>query len=362
MAALALIMLFCMEGLAEDAEALADRAGFNALADYAAESDFDAWNVLRTLLRGDAGSPVEIAQSTLNRLRSQLKQAIVSLLRGILPPIVLCVGLREMLGRNRAALGVTNLLCTLCCAVPLETSMALARQTVERFLFTMNQTAETLTPVLVSVTTLTGATASASIITPLSAECAELINLVLGRIGLELCMAACGIAVAGSLSIRFPLYRLFNLVRSAVKWLLGGALFLFGAMMSARGMLGAARDSVALQTAQLALENLVPVIGGEVSNSAGSLAASVGLVRYAVGFTGVAFIAHSCLAPMIELAAGMGSMKLITAVLEPLALDAPAVMLISHFSEVMELLLAICACAAMMSMLLAGGCAALAPV
>ena len=354
-------MLLCPGGMAEAGETeLARRAGFDALAEYTAQTGFDAWETLRSMLTGDAGNAAVMIQNILNRLKSQIKQTAVSLLRGTFPPIILCAALRELLGRKTAANSASNLLCTLCCALPLGLCMTSARQTAEAFLSAMNKTTEALTPVLVSVATLTGAKASASIMTPLAAECAELINHVLQVIGLELCMAACGIAVAGSLSVRYPLYRLFGLVRSAVKWLLGGVLFLFGALMGAKGLLGASRDSAALQTAQLALENMVPVIGGEVSNSAGSLAASAGLLRRAVGFTGVAFIAHDCIAPMIELAAPMASMKLIAAVMEPLAHETPAVMLIGQFGEIMELLFAICACAAMMTMLLAGGCAALA--
>lgn len=351
-----IVMLFNF-ALAE--EELVRSAGFDALADYAERSGFDAWSALRALLNGEGVGLSEIAGQWLDALKGQAQGVFAELLRGVLPPVLLCTVLRLLLGRERASRGMAELLCTLCCSVTLVERTVTARATVAAFLETVNRASDALTPVLVSAAALTGATATASIMTPLAAECANVINLMLRDAGLKLCMAACAVAVAGSLSPKFPLRRLFGLMKSAVRWLLAGSMFAFGALMSARGLIGAARDTAAIQAARLAIENLVPVIGGEVSGSAGSLAASASVARRALGVTGVAFIIHICAEPILKLAAGMVSMKLIAAMLEPLAGDAAAVALVGRFGEVMELLLALCACAAVMTALLVGGCAVL---
>ncbi|MBR1558971.1 MAG: hypothetical protein IJ646_01885, partial [Clostridia bacterium] len=80
-----------------------------------------------------------------------------------------------------------------------------------------------------------------------------------------------------------------------------------------------------------------------------------GAARQAVGLTGVLYVAHVCIQPMLTLAAGTLATKVIAAVLEPLAPDVPAVTMIGQFGEVCELLLAICACAAAVTALLLGG-------
>ena len=339
--------------------ALARQAGFDALEEYAERSGFDAWSTLERLLRGDGVTPSEMLKSLLDGLRERVQSGFFTLLRGILPPTLLCVLLRLLLGRERAATGMSGLLCSLCCALVLGGQLADARGTAEAFLEEVNRVSGALTPVLVSAATLTGAAATASIMTPLAAECADLINLLFRDVGLRLCMAAGVVAVAGSLSPRFTLQRMFAMLKGAVRWSLAASMFAFGALMSARGLMGAARDTAAIQAAKLALENLVPVIGGEVSGSAGSLAASAGAVCRAVGLTGMAFILHTCVLPMLELGAGMLSMKLIAAVLEPLAGDVPAVAMVGRFGELMELLLAICFGAAVVTALLAGGCTVL---
>lgn len=354
---LALLLGFA---LAEAGETeIARQAGFDALAEYAEQTGFDAWSTLGTLLRGEGGTPKEILKNLFDGWRRQAQEHFSALLRGILPSVLLCVVLRLLLGRERAATGMANLLCGLCCALALGSEALAARATAEAFLEEITRTSGALTPVLVSSATLTGATVTASIMTPLAAECADIVNLVLRDVGLKLCMAAGVVAVAGSLSPRFTLYRLFGLLKSGVHWLLAGCMLLFGGLMSARGLMGAARDTAAIQATKLALENLVPVIGGDVSGSAGSLMASAGVVRRAVGFTGVALILHICVSPLLRLAAGMVSMKFIAAVLEPLAGDVPPVTLVGRFGEIMEMLLALCACAAVVTALLVGGCAAL---
>lgn len=356
------MMLLLLRGiaLAEAGETVfARQVGFEALAEYAGETGFDAWATLGTLLRGETGTPSELLRQLLDGFKGRIQSDFSALLQGILPPVLLCVLLRQLLGRERVATDMASLLCGLCCALILGGQAVAARGTAETFLADVNRASDTLTPVLVSAAAVTGASVTASIMTPLAAECADLINMLLRDVGLRLCMAAGVVAVAGSLSRRFTLQRLFGLMKGTVHWLLAASMFIFGGLMSARGLMGAARDTAAIQAAKLALENLVPVIGGEISGSAGSLAASAGAVFRAVGLTGVVFILHICVEPMLKLGAGMVSMKLVAAVLEPLAGDVPAVAMVSRFGEIMELLLALCACAAVVTALLVGGFAVL---
>lgn len=339
------------------AEDIAEKAGFQTIADFAESEGFDAWDALRALLSGEIGSPQAFISKVLDAAWSELRSNFSETLFQLAAPVILCAGLHLLLSRSPAAMGMTNLFCVLCCALTLGTQALAARRTAAEFLTLLDRAAGVMTPVLVSVLTLTGATASASIMTPLAAECAAFIDHLLRKVGLGLCAAASVVAVTGGLSARYPLKRLFELLKSAVKWLLGLSMLAFGAMMSARGLLGAARDSAAIQTAKMALENLIPVVGGDLSGSAGSLATAAGVVCKAVGFTGTAFIAHLCFIPLLKLGAGMLSLRLIAAMLEPLAADAPAVNLIGQFGDILELELAVCACAAAVTALLAGGCA-----
>ena len=131
-------------------------------------------------------------------------------------------------------------------------------------------------------------------------------------------------------------------------------MLLVSALAAIQGGMSAARDSATLRMARTAVENLVPVIGGGVSDSVSALAVSTGVLRQAIGLTGVAVVACACAAPLLELAGSLLSVRLSAALLEPLC-DGPMVMLIVRFSQLLELLLAMGVAAALITALLCGG-------
>ena len=360
MICMAVMLLLPCSGTAEGVNEQIDRqAGFDRMAEYAAEEGFDAWSVFGSLLRGDMGGLSEVIDTLAGNLLSSLRESFSAIFRHTVTPAALYVVLRVLLAKNPAALGMSNLMFTLCCAVALAGRVAELQQVAQSFLKRMNDACATLTPVMVSVASLTGAISTSSVLPLLSAEATALIQRLLIDVCVPLCRVACVVAVAGCLSRRISLNRLYRLLLSVVRWLLGGALFLFCGLISAHGLMGASRDTATVQTAKLALEKLVPVVGGEMSGSADSLAAGVGMIRRAVGFTGVALVGHMCFGPMLRLAAELLALKLAAAVLEPVVSDMPMALLLERLAGVLELLLAICACAAFVAAMLFGGFAAL---
>ena len=150
---------------------------------------------------------------------------------------------------------------------------------------------------------------------------------------------------------------MFGLICGAVKGLMGLSALLFGALISVQGAMGVSRDAAAVRAAKAALEGLVPVIGGGLSDSAGALAVSAATLRRAVGFTGAAAALHLCAGPVTRLVGAMLSVRLAAAVLEPLS-EGSAARMASQFGTVLELLTALCLVCGIMTALLAGGCAA----
>ena len=86
--------------------------------------------------------------------------------------------------------------------------------------------------VLASLLSLAGATATAAMVTPLSALAGNAFSRLLAGVGLKLCTIAAALAAAGQLSPNLRLSRLFHLVRSVVNWGAGVlmAVLIWGAM------------------------------------------------------------------------------------------------------------------------------------
>ena len=338
------------------AEGWLDAVGFDGLSDCAEQRGFDAAGFLKGLLTGQATGGADALKSWVEALATEARAMLTTLARRLMIPVAVCAALRLAVGRG-AGSGMADLACALCCAAALSEVFLTAREEARTLIEAQLELVQTLTPVMVSACALGGAPATAGLLAPMAAEGANLAAYALQDAGISLCSAAGAVAVAGCLSGRFPLNRLFLLIKSLVKGLLGATALLFGALVTVQGTLGASRDSAAVRAAKTALDALAPVIGGGLSDPAGALAVSAATLRRAVGFTGAALALYACAGPLMRLAAAMLSAKLAAALLEPLSMG-PAARLCGQFGELMELLMAICVTCGIITALLAGGCAA----
>ena len=337
------------------AEGLLDEAGFEGLREYAlSETGFDAGQFIEGLLNGDFIYTVETLKTAMGSAIDNVRNEIASLAVELMPIVLISVALKVFLGARPATSVMADLTCTLACGWTLYRRFMTAHEVTEALLSRLGEAVHTLAPVLTACAALTGASATASLMAPLSAEGADLMEWMLKDLGLRLCAAMGAVALAGSLSRRLPLYHLFGLMRSAVRWLLGACVLLVSALAAVQGGMSAARDTATIRVARTAVENLVPVIGGGVSDSVGALTVSAGVLRQAVGLTGVAVIVCTCAAPLLSLAAGMLSVRLSAALLEPMC-EAPVIALIGRYGQLMELLLAMGVGAVLIAALLSGG-------
>lgn len=319
---------------------------------------FDAAGFVERLLNGEGYDPGEIVQGVVGRIAEAVRSSFTEMFAPLMLPVAAFAVLRLVLNGSDDTIGTMRLMCVLCCAVALARCFLFARHTAEGFLNMMSEAAMRLAPAQTAAAALGGDAVSSAVLRSLSAWGSAFITGALRDIGLKLCTAAAMVAAAGNLSERFPLKRLFGLVRSAVHWLLGGLTLMFGGMMAAQGLAVETGNTAARRAVGVALESLVPIIGGQVSDAAGALIVTAGAARRAVGLAGAVLIARMCIKPLAAVGASAISVKLAASIVEPLAED-PVAELMGQFGEVLEMLLAVCACGGVMAAMLAGGLARL---
>ena len=335
-------------------ETLLDEVGFSAIVDAAQEVDgFDAQKTVRALIEGelplDGLSPERIARA----LGHAVRENLLSLLAALGPVYAASLFIRLLFGDDSRGSRGLRVFCRTACASLLAARYAGMRNSLEAFLGTLARLTETMTPVLASALTLAGGTTSASFLSPLSALCVGLIEKGIAGLGLRLCGVAAAAAIAGGLTQRLRLQRLFSLARFVMRAGIGVVTAAFMGLLWVQGLLGSGRDSVALRAARLAVENLVPMIGGDMSDTMDSLAGSALIVRNAVGVTGLLLLLSACAAPILSLTSTMLSMKLAAAILEN-AGDRNLTEMTAGFAEVMEMLLTAAAGGVALALLLAG--------
>lgn len=217
------------------------------------------------------------------------------------------------------------------------------------------QCSDVLAPVMISSVALSGAETTAAALTPMSAIAADLIQNLLAKWGTALCAAMAGIAIAGNLSDQIRLRRLHELLRQILQWGAGAMMTAFMGALAIQGRIGSSRDGAAARTARYAIESVVPVIGGDVSNSLESLLSTAQIIKNALGVTGLLLLLAICLTPLVKIAGMSLMLKFTSAVSEPLG-DKAMTTMTGQFAEAAEMLLVVSLAAVLLCAMLTGSC------
>ena len=348
----ALLMLLHPPALGDErAGALLDRVGFSRLeALSGALGGPDARGVAEAVLAGKLPIPKDLPAAVLRRVAGAVREALLPALSALAAPVLVTLALGMVVGADA---GPLVLLCRLTAVYSLGRQCSAAMDVARRGMGAAARLANTAAPVVAAALSLTGRPASAATLTPLTAICADGIENALMAWGLPLCGVAAIVAAGGSLSERFRLDRLFRLICGAVTWGTGTLIAAFVGLMALQGRLAAARDGASAQAVGQALRGLIPLIGGSMSDSSGALVESALAVRGAVGATGLLVALGIAVQPALGLGAHMLSLKLASALIEPVA-DPGITRIAGCYGEISRLLLALYAASALLAALIAG--------
>jgi len=349
---LALLLVLCPGAKGEaSAQALLDRTGFSELESLSEALDGpDVRRIAGEVLSGRLTVRRDLPRKALRRLIGALKKALLPALGALATPVLVTLMLRLVLGAED---GPLVFLCRLACVLSLGEQCATAMAVAREGMAVAARIADTAAPVVASALSLTGRAAASATLTPVAAICADGIENALIAWGLPLCGVAAIVAAGGSLSDSFRLDRLFRLICGTVTWGVGLLIATFVGMMALQGRLAAARDGASVQAVRQALRGLIPLIGGSVADSSGALVEGAAAVRNAVGVTGLMIVLCAAVTPALRLGAHMLSMKLASALVEPVA-DPGIVRIAAGYGEIARLQLALYAGSVLLAALLAG--------
>lgn len=97
------------------------------------------------------------------------------------------------------------------------------------------------------------------------------------------------------------LKRLADLLKRLVAWALSGLLMAFVTYLTVSGVIAGNADALALKAAKLTISGMVPVVGGILSDAAGTVLAGAGILKNAVGIFGMVVILSMCVIPFLQL-------------------------------------------------------------
>lgn len=130
--------------------------------------------------------------------------------------------------------------------------------------------------------------------------------------------------IVSSLSDKFKVTQLANLLRIVSLSMLGVFVTVFLGVISIQGTAGAVRDGVAIRTAKYITGNFVPVVGRLFSDATETVIGASLLVKNAIGLVGVVILVLLCAFPAIKILTLAFIYNLSAALMQPLG-DSPII-------------------------------------
>lgn len=178
-----------------------------------------------------------------------------------------------------------------------------------------------VSPVLITLMTASGATSSAGVYTPAIAVLGGGMTNLTTYIAFPMLLMGLVFDIVGSISVSVKLEKTSEFFRSACKWFLGTAFFLFVTVIGVSGITASVRDGITVRAARFAVSKYIPVIGGYLSQGFDFIMAGNVLIKNGLGASAVILVVLSVAPTVSRLVVFTLTLKLTAAICEPLGGD-----------------------------------------
>lgn len=315
------------------------------------EEEMSVEALVRSIAQGEMLSPQDAVARVLGMFFDAMRGLGLLMLSIMLPVLLSCL-LTHMLDLERVSLfSLSRSVCFVLILIPVLLLVFSELEHTRQAITTMTQRMDKLLPVLLTLLTALGGSASSAFLHPIVIAASGSMVFLAREVTLRLVMCTCAVTAVNHLSDRAHLSRMAQLLRSIVCWLLGVSFTVFLGAMSLQGVCSASIDGVVLRAAKYAVDNFVPVVGGMFSDTMDTLVGCTLIVKNALGVAAVVVLLGAILSPLLRTLAVILVLKLSAALLEPVA-DSDIVRAIGDFSRTIVLFFITMLCVGTMYFLL----------
>ncbi len=231
--------------------------------------------------------------------QSTLSQAI-SLAAVVLGVVLLCgmLGtLHDGSGLQPAAvagaLGITA-----ACTIQFRAMIQLGAETVQQ----LSDYSALLLPALASATVASGAYTSASTMYAGTVLFTSILTALIGKLLIPLVYLFIGVATVNAALDNHML----ESVRDFISWIISASLktilYVYTGYITISGIISGVSDAVSVKAAKLAMGNMIPVVGGIISDASETVVVSASILKQSIGIFGMLAVLAFCLAPFFRIA------------------------------------------------------------
>lgn len=177
---------------------------------------------------------------------------------------------------------------------------------------------EIITPILATLTVLTGGTSSAAIYQPsaifLSGGAVEIVS---GFI-FPATIAVIILNFMSKLNPKMSFSGVTTLVKSILKWVIGITVTVFSIFITVQSSASSLFDGIIFKATKYVVSNSVPIVGNFLSSGFDMLTSAGLLIKSSVGICGIILLLFELIGPIILLAAFSLILKLVGAIVQPI--------------------------------------------
>lgn len=190
--------------------------------------------------------------------------------------------------------------------------MDLARETIDRMVGFM----QAILPILLTLLTAASGPNTKMLFHPMILMSVNLIGILIKTIIIPLVYFSFIISIISNISNRVEFSKLSELGRQVIAFIISGALTLFIGIITIYG-LGTKIDGLTIRTAKFAVDKLIPIVGGFLSDAVEAVVGCSAILKNGLGFIGLLILLFICILPVIKILVLMFTYKIIAVVIQP---------------------------------------------
>lgn len=216
---------------------------------------------------------------------------------------------------------IVHVVCYAVIVVVLSSAIVSVVQVTVTTINNMTAFASGVFPVLLTLLAGLGATTGVATYQPMMAVLGGGVMALISKVILPAFIACVVFAVVGNLSKNVKLTKMNKMFKSVSSWLIGIVFGLYGTFLTVGGIAGGVVDKVGYSAAKFALSSYVPILGGYLSDGFDLVGASMMLVKNAFGYTAAIVLVATVMFPLLKIVVFIFSLRLASAVAEPIGDD-----------------------------------------
>lgn len=278
----------------------------------------NAENIIRYLINGNVGTDYG---SYIAEIMSVVFSDVVSLLPAFAEVVAIALLCAIFSGTEGSVIGkstsrIVKLACYSLIVVIVSTALVEVVSECIDCVTSLQKQMEIISPILITLTVLTGGTGSAAIYQPsavfLSGGAVEIIN---GFI-FPAAIAAAVLNFMSKINPQISFTGMSKLIKSIMKWTLGITVAVFSVFLTVQSSATSLFDGVLFKATKYIIGNSVPIVGGFLSGGFDLLTAAGLLIKNSVGMCGIVLFIMQIASPLILLIAFSLLLKVVGAIVQ----------------------------------------------